>query len=332
MSARERARTEFLLSIDTEEDNWIPARHGITTANIRAIPVLGERLRRLGVRPTYFVAYQAAASEESAAVLRAEHARGGSEIGAHLHPWNTPPECGLEDYLSMLKDYPETVQERKMRALVEAIESNIGVKPRAFRAGRFGFAASTVPALLSNDLIVDSSVTPLLNWKSYDNGPSFVRAPFEIYRFDPEHPLRPAAVGAPLIEVPVSVGYTRFGPHVWHPLASLLDKSVARRMHLSGIASRLGLFQRVILSPETNSVPEMVAMSRRLISGGVNHLHMFLHSNSLTPGMGPFAADSAGVERILDRIDGFVDAISRFTDLAFETVSETAFRFKGAAT
>lgn len=317
---------DFILSLDTEEDNWIPSREGITTTNARQIPEFDERLRGLGIRPTYFVSYQVAVSSEASAILRAVHGRGGSEIGAHLHPWNTPPHCGLEASVTMLKNYPTEVQEQKVRTLVHAIESNLRVRPTAFRAGRFGFDASTVPALIRNGLLVDSSVTPLLTWESHDNGPNFVDAPHAVYRFGAEHPLTPIGDDAPMTEVPISVCGTQLGPHAWQRLARFRDFHVVRRLRLTGMANRMGLFRWVILSPETNGVSDMVAASRRLVESGVRHLHMFLHSNSLAPGMGPFARSPADVDNLLNRIDSYLENVSRFIPLSFTTVSETAAR------
>ncbi len=319
-----RPAVRFVLSIDTEEDNWIPARHGITTTNVRQLPAFDDRLQRLGIRATYFVSYQVAASPEAAGHVRAVYARGGSEVGAHLHPWNTPPDSGLEDHVTMLMNYPPELQEEKLRVLMDAIESNVGARPTTFRAGRFGFGASTVPALARNGLYVDSSVTPLLTWEAYDDGPNFVDAPLGAYRFDADDPYRRGDADAPMLEIPISVGATRFSPSLWPRLARLRQSRVAQALHLNGIASRLHLLRWVIMSPETNSAVEMVNASRRLVAGGVDHLHMFVHSNSLEPGMGPFARDQIEVDALLDRIDEYVDSISRYVDLTFCTVSEVA--------
>jgi hypothetical protein len=84
------------ISIDTEEDNWSPAIQGVTVRNIQELPKLSELFTSLGVRATYFATYQVLANPDSAAVLRDLHDQGIAEIGAHLHPWNTPPECGIE--------------------------------------------------------------------------------------------------------------------------------------------------------------------------------------------------------------------------------------------
>jgi hypothetical protein len=316
----------FTLSIDTEEDNWTPAREGITTTNIRRVPSFNERFQRRGVRPTYFVSYQVAVCPEATGVMRTVHGGGGAEIGAHLHPWNTPPETGLEDRVTMLMNYPPDAQEAKVHALVAAIEENIGVRPLTFRAGRFGFAASTVPALSRNGLNVDSSVTPLVTWEAYDDGPSFLEAPLNIYRFDPEDPLRPGGPDSAMLEVPISIGATRFAPDTWPRLARLRQNRVVRALRLNGIASRLNLLRWVIMSPETNSAADMIRASRQLVDGGATHLHMFMHSNSLAPGMGPFASTEGEVDQLLGRIDAYLDGISRHADLVFQTVAEVAAR------
>src|SRR2546425_11600494 len=81
----------LVVSIDTEEDNWRPARTGITVDNVRELPRLHRLLERLGVRPTYFATYHVASDARATEILREIHERGAAEIGAHLHPCNTPP-------------------------------------------------------------------------------------------------------------------------------------------------------------------------------------------------------------------------------------------------
>ena len=81
----------LIVSVDTEEDNWHRSRHDVTTENIQELRPLAAFLGRLGVRPTYFTAYQVAVEHGAADVLREVCDGGRGEIAAHLHPWNTPP-------------------------------------------------------------------------------------------------------------------------------------------------------------------------------------------------------------------------------------------------
>src|SRR4029079_12943792 len=78
----------FLVSIDTEEDNWAPTRDNITLDNARQLPGIQSLFEKLGVRPTYFVTHTLAADPTACAIIRELSKRAGVEIGAHLHPWN----------------------------------------------------------------------------------------------------------------------------------------------------------------------------------------------------------------------------------------------------
>src|SRR5438046_10511003 len=98
-------RTPLLLIVsrDTEEDNWNRSRKGVTVRNIRELRRLARFFDRLGVRPTYFTTYHVAIDPDAAAVVRDVGDESRGEIGAHLHPWNTPPfffqaEDGIRDW------------------------------------------------------------------------------------------------------------------------------------------------------------------------------------------------------------------------------------------
>ena len=83
--------TRILVSVDTEEDNWKPTRSGISVENVRALPEFNDFLIGLDLRPTYFVDHPVATEPWAAEILRGIREQRSAEIGAHLHPWNTPP-------------------------------------------------------------------------------------------------------------------------------------------------------------------------------------------------------------------------------------------------
>src|SRR5213083_1872202 len=126
----------LIVSIDTEEDNWRPRRDGVTIENIRELPRLDALFQRLGVQATYFTTYQVATREWAAAILRGLRA-GGAEIGAHLHPWNTPPlEEPFVSRNTMVTNLPHTLQVAKLKSLTAALAESFGERPCVFRAGR----------------------------------------------------------------------------------------------------------------------------------------------------------------------------------------------------
>ena len=321
----------LIVSVDTEEDNWEPRRDGVTIENIRELPRLDALCRRLGVRATYFAAYQVAIREWAAAILR-ELRAGGAEIGAHLHPWNTPP---LEEPLlprnSMLKNLPPALQLAKLERLTATLQEAIGARPLAFRAGRYGLGPDTITALIRCGYRIDSSVTPFVSWEAYDAGPTFVGAPLDMYRHGGGCDVRIPEAGGALLELPLSTGYSRAPFRVWNGVYRMLGARALHPLHLRGLAARVGVVSRILLSPETHSVADMLTLSRHLIDGGLRHLQLSLHSPSLRPGLTPFAPDAAGVERLYRKIASYVESLARTTSLAFVTVSEAAAALQAAA-
>jgi hypothetical protein len=314
------------ISIDTEEDNWDPAVEDVSVRNIGELPRLDDMFGTLGVRGTYFVTYQVASDPGAAAILRKFHEGGTAEIGAHLHPWNTPPLLGVEKRVSMLRDYPPEFQQAKLETLLAELEKSLGLRPTSFRAGRFGVGRATIEALIRNGIHIDSSVTPLLTWEG-QGGPSFIGAPNLPYRLEGGEDVRSHSAAGTVVEVPVTVGFTRFPPDSWSRIARLFANPLARTLHLPGAAYRLGIVQRVILTPETYTAEEMLRVSRRFLTAGAPYLHMYLHSSSLLAGLTPFGETQQRVDGIFARIHDYVTGLREMADVRTLTVTEAADAF-----
>lgn len=315
----------LVVSIDTEEDNWNRSRDNVTVANIRELRALASLFRRLGVRPTYFTTYHVAEDPCAADVLREVSEGESAEIGAHLHPWNTPPmEEPFVPRNSMVKNLPADLQLEKLRRLTAVLERRFERAPTAFRAGRYGLGSETVGALVECGYRVDSSVSPFVDLRPTDDGPNYVGAPMSAYRLAPGRDVRDPAPDGRLVEVPLSYGFNRAPFAFWDPARRLLERAPWRWLHLAGIAARLGVLQRLILSPELASVSEMLTLSRRLLQHGLRHLHLTLHSPTLVPGLSPFAATAADVSRLYAAIEGYVEGLARITPFQAATVSEAA--------
>jgi glycosyltransferase involved in cell wall biosynthesis len=315
----------LVVSIDAEEDNWQPARTGITVENIREVPRLHRALASLGVRPTYFVTYQVAIQTWAAEIFRELCATGTAEVGAHLHAWNTPPlDEEAVSSNTMLLHLPQVLQVAKITSLTNALHAATGLRPSSFRAGRWGFGQSTAAALLECGYKVDSSVTPFQSWRRYDDGPSHVGAPLDVYYLDGRGDTRLPLSEGPLVEVPVSAGYNRGSIRSWARFHEILDRSDVRGLGLASVASRVGLMRHVTLSPEIESVDDMLAVSQRLIAQGVRHLHVTWHSSSLSPGMNPFVATRGDAERLYSVFATYLERLAELTPLRFATVGEAA--------
>jgi len=316
---------KLLVSIDTEEDNWRPVREGITLENLRELPRLHRFLRELDLRPTYFVDHPVASTPWTLEVLRGIAAEGGGEIGAHLHPWNTPPfREAFTEANTMLRNLPSDLQREKLETLRGSLTAVTGRPPTSFRAGRFGLGRETVVALLETGFDVDSSVTPFVSWAAYAGGSDFDGAPIDCYRLDGRDDPRIPAPAGRLREVPLSCGFTK------RPFARVasryrrLTSDPLRRLPLASLATRTGLVRRVIGSPETNPVPDLLALARCLLGEGARFMHVFWHSPSLVPGLSPFVRSDGDRERFFRSVAQLVEGLARIATLQPATVSECA--------
>ena len=314
----------LIVSLDTEEDNWHRSRTAVTVENIGELPRHARFLERLGLRPTYFTSYQVAIDQCAAAVMSEVADGGRGEIGAHLHPWNTPPLSeAFEPRNSMAKNLPAQLQEAKVRTLTAALQEAFGAQPSSFRAGRYGIGSETVAALVSCGYCVDSSVSPFVSLEAVDDGPTFVGAPIVPYRLGPERDVREPMPSGPIVEVPLSYGFSRGPFRVFEPIQRWLE-AAPDWLRLPGIAVHTGLVRRVSLSPEYHSVRDMLTLSARLLEHGARHLHISWHTPSLKPGLSPFTATAADVERLYATIEAFLEGLVRLTPFQSVTVTEAA--------
>jgi hypothetical protein len=296
----------------------------VTCDNIGALRRQAMLFDRLGVRPTYFTSYQVSIDPRAAAVILEVGESSRGEIAAHLHPWNTPPLTeAFAPRNSMLKNLPADLQLAKLRTLTAALEAAFGVRPRAFRAGRYGLGRDTVAALLRCGYQVESSVTPFISWEEFDDGPTFVGAPLDAYRLAPDGDVNQPAADGELIEIPLSCGFDRGSFALWGRVHRALDVPGLRRLR--------SLCRRIVLSPELASLDEMLTLSRRLLERGVRHLQLSWHSPSLKPGLSPFTRTGADVDRLYATVEGYFERLSKITPVTCVTLSEAAAELMEAA-
>lgn len=313
----------LIVSVDTEEDSWGPST-SLAVENIRELPRFHAFMRRFGVRPTYFTAYTVASEPWAAATVRDLVAENEGEFAAHLHPWNTPPlrETAALRH-TMMKNLPVDLQREKLERLTETITAVADGRPTSFRAGRFGMGPAVVKYLVELGYRADSSVTPYLDWTSCDEGPDYRTAPLSPYRISSSKGLADPSPDGELVEVPVSVGYSREPFYLWDRVHSTLDSRAFRRLRLPGIAGRLGIIKKVILSPENETAADMMVLARRLVEGP-GLVHMMLHSSTLSPGLTPFTATAADVERLYAKMESFFEQFAAITPFQSLTVTEVA--------
>lgn len=318
--------TLVCITIDTEEDNWGKyGSSGATVANIGELPRLQAVFDRWGARPTYLVNYPPLQDDVSLRVLSALAERVDVEIGAHCHPWNTPPTNAEGERNSMMFRHSRQANHAMIQAVRERLVAELGVTPASFRAGRWGFGTSVAEALVSLDFSIDCSVSPFIDWSPY-GGPDFSNALPTPYRFSPSRPLVPDAAGT-LVEMPTTIGFLRGGHVRSARMRTRLERSPLARLKIVGALDRLNLLARRWLSPEVSSADTMVRLSDAWVGSFEEpvFLQMTFHSCTLLPGATPFVRDMHERERFLKSIGTVLNHLAD-NGCEFVTMSEAARR------
>jgi len=304
----------LIVTVDAEADNQWDHGCPISTENVlywQPFQALCEQYRFV---PTYLITSEIAADRRAVAFLRPLVEAGRAEVGAHLHPWTTPPfqdQPGLR-FNDCIHVFPSQIQrgllEEKLFTLTTQVAEAVGRLPSSFRAGRFGVNLACARSLSRLGYVVDSSVTPLVSWRDHDGLPGAGGGPD--FR---DHPAKPFLIAtgskAQLLELPVTI---------------LLTNPLLRRCPwllpvYRALQVRLGnrLFRWKCLAPQPlwlRPLPEMT-VKRLLVVWREAKRHslpaavMMFHSSELMPGASPYRPTAESVRQLLALLEEFFAAV-----------------------
>ena len=293
----------IVVTVDTEADGQWDHGRQLATDNVAAWPAFQELCDRHGVPPTYLITTEIAADPAAVAFLRPLVSSGEAEVGAHLHPWTTPPfvdEPGLREN-DVFHTYPCQLEPDLLRAKLETLTAQVedacGRRPRSYRAGRFGFDLAGATALVELGYEVDTSVTPFLTWVTHSGRPGRGGGP-DFRRHD-ARPFRIAGTGMPgLLELPVTLmptyALTRRFPWV-------LQHWRGRPGFLKGRGERvLPRPQPIWLRPRPDYVlGDLKALLFEAERRDLTCAVMMFHSSELLAGGSPYRMTSADIEQLM---------------------------------
>jgi hypothetical protein len=210
----------------------------------------------------------------------------------------------------------------KIREVSKLLRSELGVNPRCFRAGRWGFGPSVARPLLAEGYAVDTSVSPFVDWRGM-GGCDYTDAPATPYRFHPDRPLLPDATG-PLVQMPTTVGFLRGDFRSGARTRARLEGGVFSK-YLVGPLDRMGVFAKRWLSPENSSAETMIRLADACLAAGQTYLQATFHSGALLPGATPFVRTPSDRREFLARLEGFLSYCAR-SGFDFLTLSEAQRR------
>jgi hypothetical protein len=289
--------------IDTEEEfDWSAPfdRNATGVSNIAEQPLAQSIFDDHGMVPIYVVDYPVAAEPSSRDILRRIADENRCEIGAHLHPWVSPPYEGPTD---VFHSYPgnlsASLERRKLEVLTQAISDGFGLRAIAYKAGRYGIGPATFQTLVDLRYRIDVSVVPYTDF-SRQQGPDFR-----------DCGPRPFRVGPSLVELPLSVDFVGCLARRGRSLYPVLASPWGVRLRLPSIAARLGLLERIRLSPEGHSLDDMKRLTRAALADGQRFFMLTYHSSSLLPGSTPYVRDSADRRAFLSTLDAYLRFFAR---------------------
>jgi hypothetical protein len=286
----------FTIFSDTEEEfDWgrPRSRDNRSTTHMRAMPDMHRRFRERGVKPVHLVDHPIATDPRSVGMLREWLERGEVSVGTQLHPWVNPPhDEEVNTFNSFVGNLPVGLERAKIASLTGTIESAFGRRPIVYRAGRYGVGPNTAELLEEAGYQADVSVRALFDYGD-EGGPDFSRS----------RPL-PYRIGdGALVELPLSAAYVGR----LRAKGRGLYRAAARLPRGRGLLSRLGLLDRVALTPEGVPLADALAAARALIDDGLRWLSLSFHSPSVEPGHTPYVRTAEDLRDFHAWWDGMFD-------------------------
>jgi hypothetical protein len=283
----------FVLTVDTEEEfDWTKpfVREGYGTSHLKSVPKFQSLCSDYNVAPCYLVDFPITEDAFGVDLLAGFAQTGQAEIGVQLHPWVNPPfDESLSNFNSYACNLPEPLERAKLARLHTAVVARFGVKPDAYRAGRYGAGPNTAAILTDLGFAIDSSVRSRFNYTP-QGGPDYTHYPVNPYWIERgklfELPLTTVFAGAMR-----SVGNVVFGQ--W------FNSQAAR-----SVLARSRLIERIALTPEGISLPKALEGIDLAITEGVKIINLSFHSPSLAVGHTPYVRDDHQLQELYDWFKG----------------------------
>lgn len=302
----------LIVTVDTEADNQWTLGSSLRVENARFWPRFQALCEEVGIQPVYLVTTEVVRDADALELLRVWGAAGRAEVGAHLHPWSTPPFVdapGLRENdpaHAFPCELPLDLLCQKVANLTGEIRRGVGGRPLSFRAGRFGIDAEVAGVLSEAGYRVDSSVTPGISWNAVhggsvqSRGPDFVDAPCHPY-----HPSRQDICRegeSPLWEIPLTIV-------PMHPLLRRWDwlrRWIGRRYAAFAGRAVGQLVPALVpqwLRPSPRSEERyLVRVWEAARSAGAAYAVLMVHSSELMPGGSPYWRTESDVNRLYGQL------------------------------
>jgi hypothetical protein len=319
--------TLFTMTIDTEEewdwDTGWPTRD-LSLKNIRRLPKLQELCSRHNVATTYYANQAVFDDPEARRILLDVACQEHVEIGMHIHPWNTTP---------FDRDHPVNVRDTFVHNLsaevvIPKLESvyqrfvDSGLRPTSFRGGRYSCGHLVQEYLRNKGFLADASIVPYTTWKD-EGAPDHRNRDIYPVRFPPRRD-----GDRPFWEIPLTLGFTWRPFRFWQRAFDLVENTSLSKLHLIGIAERIGLVRRVWLNFEQPLGRKMLPFLWKLRRMGLPCISLTVHSSSLMAGKNSLIRTLDDENRLFAYMDQVFGTLAGWPEFQPATVTEVALKLE----
>ncbi len=289
--------TKLVVTIDVEEEQkWGTFKaKGNTTKHLDNVDRLQKLFEKYGIKPTYLLNWEALQNKKAVAKFKKYLNARKCEIGAHMHPWATPPYkekiCEKNTFANNL---PAKLVEQKLKNITNKIKKEFVIKPKTFKAGRYGFDENHAKILKKLGYRVDTSVTPYISHEKFQ-GPSFVDFPNLPYLLDLNN-IKKENKKSNLLEIPATVGFNLEN-------FELANKIYNSTNLISKILTHFKIVKRPKLTTEGFSAKEMKQISDIYLKRKSPVLHMEFHSENIMPGFVDYVMTEEDLENFYSKLE-----------------------------
>ncbi len=281
----ENTRPKLLVTVDTEEVfDWSDFTTGCySLAAPDDVDVFQSMCERAGATPLYFLTYPLLNTPNVACYYWAKANRGRAHSGLHMHPWVTPPaDPYTGEYYSYQMNFPADLHRQKLTALAKAYKAAFGRPAVAHRAGRYGVTQDCYPLLSEIGIEYDFSPSAGFDFSRSGGGDftGYSNFPFNAMTPNGDVAVTPVCGARAIRHTQAFLSQEKSAPGFATPYARRYSEPAR-------------------LTPEGTGLDTLMALTNRLIADKTPVLTFTLHSTSLTKGANPYAADAAGVDRLL---------------------------------
>ncbi len=306
---------KLAVTIDVEEEGLFSGHYEpgqSSVSNVSALTLLDPLFREWGIRPTLLVSYQVARHQPHNELIMQLCSKWKGEIGAHLHPWNTPPlAASSKGKLVSSETISREILTAKLKTLIDAV-SAMGVDPHSFRMGRFNMGPKMFSILEETQIRVDSSIAPT---RRQFGGPAHLLAPADPYFPDPADPSSPGE--SRILEVPLTIV-----PLIPKLGASLERLEMAHLLPPSWVSWFFKYLGSIPVQPAWTGLSRLKAGTNLHRRRGGSVVTIFFHSSELMPAGSPHHPTEAHVKGFLDRLSRFFSWLYREMSIESLTLSE----------